>query len=92
MRVENRRQHQRLVQQRVNALFVRFDAHHAVLGKRPRAVSEQRDGLQHVLDNDRLKDVQLELALRARESDRRVVTNDLCRYHGERFALSRVHL
>lgn len=31
MAVQNRRQHQRLVQQRIDALLVRLDSHYAVL-------------------------------------------------------------
>lgn len=36
--VQYRGQHERLVQQRVDSLFVGHDPHHAILRKRPRAI------------------------------------------------------
>ena len=50
-------------------------------------VGEQRDRVQKVEDDDRLEDVELEIALRAGEADGGVVAHDLDGDHGDGFAL-----
>jgi hypothetical protein len=90
--VEDRRQHERLVQELVDPTLVRLDTNHAVLGEAARTIGEQADALEHVLDHNRLEDVQLKVAVAPRDRDRRVVAHDLGRDHRESLALRRVDL
>ncbi len=56
------------------------------------ASAEQRDRVQQVVDDDRLEDVELEIALRAGEADGRVVADHLHAYHRHRLGLRRIDL
>jgi hypothetical protein len=55
--VQYRGQHKRLVQQRVDSLFVGHDPHHTILRERPRAVRQEPNTLQNVLDDHRFENV-----------------------------------
>ena len=63
LRVERRHQHQALVEQLGDPLAVGLDADHAIVGEAAAAVGEQPDRLQHVVDDQRLEDVELEVAV-----------------------------
>src|SRR6185503_10442766 len=71
---------------------IRLDARRAPVVERARAVGQQADRLEHVVQDDGLVDVELKIALRAGESDGVIVTEDLYGDHGERLALGRVDL
>ena len=64
----------------------------AALVERADAFGQQLRGFQHVVQHDRLVDVELEVALRARERHRVIVAEHLHGDHGERLALGRVDL
>jgi len=53
--VQYRGQHERFVQQRVDSLFVGHDPHHAILRERPRAIRQESNTLQNVLDHHRFE-------------------------------------
>lgn len=63
VRVECRDQHERFVQQFVDAIAIGFDAHDAVLGEGAAAVRQQADRPQNVRHDQRLEDVQFEMAV-----------------------------
>lgn len=57
--VEDSGEHQRLVEDGVDALLVGLNTDDTVLRERPRAVSEETDALENILDDDWLEHVQL---------------------------------
>jgi hypothetical protein len=57
--VQYRGQHKRFVQQHVDPLFIGHDPHHAMLRERPRAVRQESDALQNILNDHRFEYVQL---------------------------------
>jgi hypothetical protein len=59
MAVENRCQHQRLVQQYIDPLLVGLNPNDAVLRKRPTCIRKQTYALQHILDDHGFEDIQL---------------------------------
>ena len=54
------------------------------------SVGKQADALQHVVDDQRARDVKLKVARRA--ADGYIVAHHLCAEHGHSFALRRVEL
>ena len=92
VRVKNGSKHERLVEELADAVLVRLNAHNAILGEAPGAIGEQPDRLEEVLDEDRLEDVQLELAVATCDANGGVVAHDLRSDHSERLALRRVDL
>ena len=54
------------------------------------AVGEQTSTLQHVVNDQRLVNVELEVARRATNVDGNIVTHHLRREHRQRFALRRI--
>src|SRR5262249_39484078 len=70
----------------------RLNSSNAVVGEALRGIAQELDRLQEVVDDYRLEDVELEMALGARKSDRGVVAEHLHTDHGQRFALRRVDL
>ena len=75
-----------------NLFAVRLDAHHAVLGKGVARVAQQSHRVKEIVDDHRLEDVELKVALRPREGNRRVVANHLHAHHRHRLTLGGVHL
>ncbi|CAM2158157.1 conserved hypothetical protein [Paraburkholderia tropica] len=92
VRIERRHQHQRLVEQRVDAVAIRLDAHRAMIVEAERAVGEQADRLQYVVRDHRAEHVQFEVAARAADVHGHVVAEHLAAEHRQRFGLRGVHL
>ena len=92
MRVERGDQHERVRQVAGDPGAVGLDALRAVLVEGARGIGEQHHRFQDVVQHHRLVDVELEVALRARERHRMVVAEHLHGHHGQRLALGRVDL
>lgn len=75
--VEDGREHEALVEELADALLVGLDPDDAMLPERLRAVGQEPDRLEQVLDQDGLEHVELELAVRPGDGDGRVVADDL---------------
>src|SRR5205085_7132222 len=73
VRVQSGDEHERLAQVFVNLRAVEFDAGDAVINEAVTGVFQEADRMEQVVDQHRLEDVQLEVALRAGETDGRVV-------------------
>ena len=58
-RVEDGSKHEGLVEELVDAVLVGLDTDDTVLGEGASSISEKTDGLKQVLDENRLKDVEL---------------------------------
>lgn len=71
---------------------VRLDADGAVVVEGMASLSKEADGVQEIVDDDGLEDIQLEVALRGSDADGGVVAHDLDSNHGEGFGLGGVHL
>lgn len=56
-------QHQTLVHNLLNLIFVRLDTDDTVLGEAPGTIRQESDGLQEVLDENGLENVKLKLAV-----------------------------
>jgi len=69
-----------------------FNPRGAAFGKGAAAVGEEFDRRENVVQHDRFIDVQLEVALRARERNRMVVSEHLDRHHRQRLALCGIDL
>ncbi len=91
MRIQRGHQHERPVQQLRDPRAIRLDAAHAVHAEGARRVAEQPERVQHVADDERLVDVEVQLAARARDRDRHVVAHHLRGHHRVRLALRGVH-
>ena len=92
VRVERGDQHERLAQLLVDPRAVGLDAGGAVVVEAAAGVGEQPRRLQEAVDDERLVDVQLEVAAGAAEVHRHVVAEHLAADHGHRLALRRVDL
>ena len=92
MAVQYRGQHQGLVQQRVDPLFIGLNANDAVLSERPRSISQQPDALQNILDDNRFEYIQFELAVGTSDRYGRVVTHNLSGNHSHGLTLCGVDL
>src|SRR5207248_6952041 len=73
VRTEGGDEHEGAVHVLRNLFAVRLDAHHAVLGKGVARVAQQPHRVEEIVDDHRLEDVELKVALRPREGNRRVV-------------------
>lgn len=91
MRVEGGDEHERFVEQFADAIAIRLDADHAVLGERAGTVRQQADRAQDVGNDQRLEDVQLKVAVAAADANCHVIAHDLRCYHCYSFALGRIH-
>ena len=92
VRIERGDEHQRLVDVARGCARVGLDAARAALVERAEAVGQELDRLEHVVQDDRLVDVELEVALRAGEGHGGVVAEHLHGDHRQRLALRRVDL
>ena len=63
-----------------------------MVGERDGRVGDEPDRLQHGIGDDRLIDVELEMALACRHRDGGVVAEHAAADHGQRFALGRIDL
>jgi hypothetical protein len=90
--VQNGGEHERLVQELVDAGLIRLNANNAVLREAAATIRKQSNALQYVLNHDRLEDVELEVAVAARNRHSGVVAHDLGGHHGQCLALRRVDL
>jgi hypothetical protein len=90
--VQRRDEHERVVEEMVDAFAVRLDADDAMLHERTASVAQQPDRVQVIEDHYRLEDVELEVALRAGEADGRVVAHHLHGDHCHGLALGGVDL
>ena len=68
------------------------DAARATLVERPHRLAEQLDRLDRIVQDDRLVDVELEVALRAGEGHRVIVAEDLDGHHRQRLRLRGIDL
>lgn len=89
-RVQARHEHQTLLDERANSFLVRLQAADEVLLEAAHPVREQADAVQHVPNNERLEDVELEVAVHVADRGRDVVAHDLRGDLGEGFRLRRV--
>ena len=89
---KRRHQHQRALQQLGDALPIGLDAARAMGLEARHAVGEQAHALQEIMRDERLVDVQLEVARRAADADGDIVGHDLAAEHGQRLALGRIDL
>ena len=85
-------QHQRALQQLGNAGAIGFDARCAVLLEAAQRTGEQPHALQEVVQQQRLADIQLEVAAGSGPAHRHVVAKNLPADHQQRLALGRVDL
>ena len=92
VRVECRDEHERCVQMRLNDVVIRPDAAHAVGLERIHGVGKQTRRLQKVIDRHRQEHIELEVALRRRDADGRVVAHDLHGHHRDGLALRGIDL
>ena len=76
----------------VNLRAVEFDACNAVVNEAVTSVFDETNRMQQVVNHDGVKDIQFEIALRACESNRCVIAEDLHGDHRHRFTLRRVDL
>ena len=92
MRVERRHQHQRIVEMLLDALLVRLNAACAIVVERHAPVGQELRRFKHVMQNDRLEYVQLEMPLRASHANRKVIAEHMHGDHRQGFGLGRVDL
>ena len=85
-------QHQRVGQQRLRAIDIHLDALDAMAAKARRRIRQQAQAVEQVDSDQRLVDVELELALARRDADRHVVPHHLGADHGQRLDLRRIDL
>jgi len=79
------------VEEFFDAFAVGFNADGAVVVEGLGGVAEKANGLQDVVHDDGLKDVELEVSGCAGDVDGYVVSDDLRRDHGDCFALGGVY-
>ena len=84
-------EHQGIVDVVFDLRGVDFDSLDAVGYETVHGVGEEFDGVEIVEDDDGLENVELEIALRAGETDGGVVAHHLDGDHGERFGLRGIH-
>ena len=65
MRAQRSHQHQRALKVMLDLGAIRLDPVNAVLREEHRGIREQRDRMEQVVNDNRLEDVELEVALRA---------------------------
>ena len=77
---------------RLNDGVIRPDAAHAVGLERIHGVRKQTRRLQEVIDCHRQEHIELEVALRRRDADGRVIAHDLHGHHRDGLALRGIDL
>ena len=87
MRAQRRYEHQRILDVAIDLIAIRFDSIDTVLAKRVARVRQQHHRVQEIVNDERLENVELEIALRSRDRNRRVVADHLNANHRHRFAL-----
>ena len=92
MLIESGDQHKRIVQIFADLFAVEFDAADAVIDEAVAGIVDEADAVEEVVDHHGLEDVQLKIALRAGETDSRVVAHNLNGDHRHRFGLGRIDL
>jgi hypothetical protein len=92
VRAQRGDQHQAAPEVTRDGLAVRLEPAHAMLGEGGTRVAEQANGLEHVVDQHRLVDVELEVAARRSQAHRDVVAHDLGADHQQGLGLRRIHL
>ena len=92
VRIQSRYQHQRVPQMFIDSLAVDRQAGDAVFDEAMTGIMNQSDRVQQVMNHYRLENIQFKVALRAGESNRRIVTHDLYGHHSHRFALRGIDL
>lgn len=80
------------MEDRVDAALVGLQAVHQVLLETLHAIGQDARAVQQAVDQERLEDVEFELAVHATDSSGNVVTHHLRADHGQGLALGRVHL
>ena len=92
VRIQSGHQHQRLVQQRLDARTVGLNALGAVVVEAAHAVGQQANTLQKVVSHQWPEHVEFEVARGAADADGHIVAHHLRAQHGQRLALRRVDL
>src|ERR1051325_3615337 len=90
--VERRHEHERVAQVRFDLLAIEFYSGDAIIDEAVAGILDQANRVEQVMNHDGVEDVQLEVALRAREAYGRVVAEDLYGDHRHRLALRRIDL
>ena len=91
-RCQRRDEHQRAADVRPDPDHIGLEALDTELPEGATTVGQELDPVEQVMRDDRLEHVELEIALRAGDGDRRVVAEDLDADHGQHLGLRRVHL
>ncbi|ETI86263.1 MAG: hypothetical protein Q613_PSC00297G0001, partial [Propionibacterium sp. DORA_15] len=92
MTVESRDLHEVLVEILLDLVGVRLDAVGAMLVEADARIGDEADRLQAGVSHDGLEHVELEVALRTGETDRRVIAEHAGGDHRHGLALGRVDL
>ena len=92
VRVECSHQHERVVHQLIDALGVGCDAGKAVLHEGLGSVAQQTNGVEHVVGDEWLEDVQLEVSAEATDSHCSLIAHNLSANHSHCLALGGIHL
>ena len=85
-------QHQGAVQIFLHSLPVGLDAPDTVLLEGAHAVSQQTNGLVHIIGKHRHEDIQLKVALARADADGGIIAHHLHRDHSDGLTLGGVHL
>ena len=89
---EGRHQHQAAIQQPLNAFGVGFESLDAKTAEAGGCPTQQGNALEHVVGDQGLEHIELEVALAGPELHGGVVAHHLGRHHREAFALGGIHL
>ena len=75
-----------------NSFPVRFKPFYTVLTERIHNIRQKANRLNHVISHNGHEHVEFEVSLTGCKADRRIVSHNLCGYHGHRFSLSGIDL
>ena len=89
---QGRHEHQGLAEIPSDSLSIGLHPPQGIFLEGPHSVGEETAGLKEVVDDHRHEDIELEVALARRETDCRVIPQNLHGDHGEGLALGGVHL
>lgn len=92
VRVQSSHQHEGVVHQLIDTLGVGSDAGETVLHKGLRSVTEETNGVKHVVGDEWLEDVQLEMSTESTDSHCSLVAHNLSANHSHCLTLSGIHL
>ena len=92
MGVQRCHEHQRIGHIAGDLLTVRLDPDDAVIGEGVAGVGEETDGMEEIVDDDRLEDIQFKVSLRGGDTDGGIVSHDLHGDHGDGLALRGIDL